>query len=252
MSQKLKEKQLKYTGGLGFKAFGIDTSTLNINTQSRTISGFGAIFGNIDEDRDRLIKGCFARSIAERGPASAARTKIAMLWQHDIKEPIGCITTLEERPEGLYFEAVLDEGVPRADQALKQLESGSINSFSIGYQYVWDKMEYNHVEDAFDVAELKLLEISVVTIPANDQTYYTGLKSAHDFENEQNILTDKINTFIKKLNNEDGRELSELFMRQKALSHRTLASCSKEQVTQSTVANEQKKYAFFDGIKIKL
>lgn len=47
-----------------------------------------AVYGIPDSDRDILIKGCFAKSISERGPESSTNRKIAFLWQHDMFDPL--------------------------------------------------------------------------------------------------------------------------------------------------------------------
>jgi HK97 family phage prohead protease len=210
-----------------------------------------ATFGNIDSDRDRLHKGCFKQSIEQRGPDSNANSKILLLWQHDRKEPIGRITRLKEKNEGLYFESELDEGVARADQALKQLESGTINNFSIGFQYDWETMEYNHIEDCFEVFSVKLFEISPVSIPADTNTYYMGLKSAEDFDRAEYELSEQIKESIKKLDINQQREFGELFMLQKSLSRALSASELKERIKQSTVETngDMQPKPLFAGIK---
>ena len=160
--------------GKQFKPF--EVKDLNYNGESRTISGYAAIFNNKDKAGDILLKGCFAKSISDRGPESTANDKIIMLWQHDTHEPIGRISVLKEDDRGLYFEAVIDD-VERGNQAIKQLESGTLNQFSIGYSYVWEKCEYDSERDAFIVKEVVLYEISVVSIGCNELTEYLGLKA---------------------------------------------------------------------------
>ena len=163
--------------GKQFKSF--EVKDLTYNGESRTISGYAAIFNNKDKVNDILVKGCFAKSINDRGPESNANDKIIMLWQHDMKEPIGKISVLREDDKGLYFEAVIDD-VERGNQALKQLESGTLNQFSIGYSYVREKCEYDPNLDAYIVKEVVLYEISVVSIGCNGETEYLGLKSMDD------------------------------------------------------------------------
>ena len=236
---KLQEKKAKNPGGLAFKEFSIQS--IELKAESRTTCGIAATFGNIDSDRDRLHKGCFARSIAERGPESAAKSKIVLLWQHKRDEPIGKITKLVEKIAGLYFEADLDEGVPRAEQALKQLESGSLNNFSIGFQYNWETMEYNYQDDCYEIFEVKLFEISPVSIPADGNTYYMGLKNNEDFARAQLQLSEQIQEAIKNFEINQQRELAELFMRQKALSQALSASETKELIKLRANADEQTK-----------
>ena len=185
---------MKYEGRIGkqFKSF--DVKELSFNGESRTISGYAAVFNNKDKAGDILLKGCFAKSIQDRGPESQANDKIIMLWQHDQHEPIGRISVLKEDDRGLYFEAVIDD-VERGNQAIKQLESGTLNQFSIGYSYVWEKCEYDQERDAFIVKEVVLYEISVVSIGCNGETEYLGLKSESEDPYEE--LKNEIESAIK-------------------------------------------------------
>ena len=174
-----------------YKTFSINSKDVNYDSESRTISGYAAVFGNKDKAGDILIKGCFSKSIQDRGPESAANDKIIVLWMHDMNEPIGRLTVLYEDDKGLYFEAPIDD-VPRGNQAIKQLESGTLNQFSIGYQYVWENCEYDAEKDAFMVKEVKLHEISVVSIGCNGETEYLGLKSIEDAEKAYEELNAEI------------------------------------------------------------
>lgn len=187
---------MKYEGRIGkqFKEFAV--KELSYNGESRTISGYAAVFNNRDKAGDILLKGCFAKSIQDRGPESQANDKIIMLWQHDQHEPIGKISVLIEDEKGLYFEAVIDD-VERGNQAIKQLESGTLNQFSIGYSYVWEKCEYDQERDAFIVKEVVLYEISVVSIGCNGETEYLGLKSESTDPYEE--MKNEIESAIKGL-----------------------------------------------------
>jgi len=247
---KIQQKKAANPGKYARKEYSI--SDFLLKSESRTISGIAATFGNIDWDRDRLHKGCFAKSIEQRGPESNAKSKILLLWQHDRNEPIGRITKLKEKSEGLYFEAVLDEGIPRAEQALKQLESGTLNNFSIGFQYEWDTMEYNPTDDCYEVFGVKLFEISPVSIPADEKTEYLGLKSIEDFEKAELELAEDINESLKQLNIDQQREISELFLRQKSLSRALSASEAKERIKHCTVEKSKESepnIPLFQGFK---
>src|SRR5699024_11709804 len=100
----------KYKDRLGkqYKSLSFYAKEIQYDSGSRTISGYAAIFNNIDKSGDMLLKGCFSKSIQERGPESSANDKIIMLWMHDMHEPIGRITLLQEDEKGLYFEASID------------------------------------------------------------------------------------------------------------------------------------------------
>lgn len=187
----------KYEGRMGMRHKEMSVKEYTYDGDSRTISGYAAIFGNIDKVRDKLVKGCFANSILERGPQSGANDKILLLWQHDMSEPLGRITTLREDDKGLYFEAVIDE-IEQGDRALKQLESGTLNQFSIGYNYVWEKCDWDDEEACLVVKEVKLYEISVVSIGCNGETEYLGLKSPEDMEQAYAELEREISAFSSR------------------------------------------------------
>jgi uncharacterized protein len=178
---------------------------------SRTVSGYLSIFNVVDSDGDLIVKGAFAKSISERGPDSSTNRKIAFLWQHDMTQPLGKMTVLKEDNTGLYFEAKLDD-IPEADRALKQLLSGTINQFSIGYSYVWDKMEYDEALDAFVCKEINLFEGSVVTLGANEYTFFDGMKS-NQMKDAKTKLLRETETFIKGLPAEQQYACRQLIMK---------------------------------------
>jgi HK97 family phage prohead protease len=171
---------------------------IKVDEDSRTISGYLSIFNVVDSDGDFIIRGAYAKSIRERGPGSSTHRKIAFLWQHDMKDPIASITVLKEDAVGLYFEAVLDIGVENADRALIQLKSGTLDQFSVGYQYVWEMMEYDDDLQAFICKEINLFEGSVVTLGANEFTFFDGMKSS-DMKNAKQQLLKETEEFIKSL-----------------------------------------------------
>lgn len=67
------------------------------------------------------------------------------------------------------------DAVPNAKRAYYQLQDGDINQFSFGFEYIWDKLDYDEALDAFIVKEVKLYEISPVTLGANEMTEFVGI-----------------------------------------------------------------------------
>jgi HK97 family phage prohead protease len=165
------DKLFKYKT-LAVKAGGYDAT-------SRTVSGYLAAFGNVDDAGDRLIKGCFAKSIQEHGPNSTSHRKIAFCWQHDMTTPIGKLTVLREDDYGLYFEAVLDDIPLVNDTVIPQYQSGTLNQHSIGFWYVQVEEAAELTEGGYpvwNVKEVQLVEGSVVTAGCNENTPFLGFK----------------------------------------------------------------------------
>ena len=206
--------------------------------EGRTVCGYLAVFGNKDSDCDILIKGCFAKSLTERGVGSPAGNKIAHLWQHQMCEPLGKYITLKEDDFGLYFEAVYDD-IELANRALTQIKSGTLNKFSIGYTYVWDKMEYDEVRDAFICKELNLYEGSVVTLAANDMTYVTGVKSEQKAEMVESLKED-MDMALVGVKSHKQFEIRQIFSKLMALATVEPVDSQKEKIKGESKPLEQK------------
>lgn len=164
-----------------------------IEVSGRKVSGYLASFNNKDSDGDIILKGAFAKSINERGVNSVTARKIAYCYMHDISKPIGRFTTLVEDEKGLYFEAELDN-IPLANDVLEQYKSGTLNQHSVGYRNVRNKMEFSKELDAMLLKEVDLFEGSVVTLGANENTPFMGLKSeeVESYEEELRRETEQV------------------------------------------------------------
>lgn len=248
----MNEKRNQYKDRLGkqFKSVMFDVKALSTDESSRKICGYGAVFNNVDKADDVLLKGCFAKSISDRGPLSNANDKIIFLWQHDMREPIGRITELKEDDHGLYFEAEIDD-VERGNQALKQLQSGTLNQFSIGYNYVWEKCEWGTTADgkeAFMVGEVVLHEISVVSIGCNGETEFLGMK-AGDTVDQYKQLAEDIDEAVKGMSAHDKEAVHNVIRKAMSLAAAKPKQDASLEAKQAD-ENENKKYNLFNEIKL--
>lgn len=178
------------------------------------IKGYLFAWGIRDDYGTTMMKGCCAKSLQERGVDSTSNYKITFLWQHDQKDPIGQFTVLREDDYGLYFEAATDD-VPSGNRAVKQVRSKTLNQFSGGFNYVWDKMEYDEKTDSIICKEIMLFEGSVVTIGSNTATY--AIRSSAQYPEELDLLKDETEDFIKSLPFKKQYELRQLITRHTAL-----------------------------------
>jgi len=146
----------------------------SVNDETGEFTGYGSIFGNKDSYSDIVEKGAFEKSLAswrERGRLPA------MLWQHNMSEPIGVYTKIIEDENGLYVEGrLLINDDPLAKRAHAHMKAGSLTGFSIGYSLV--DYEYDKGKEAYLLKEIDLWEVSLVTFPANDQARLSEVKSA--------------------------------------------------------------------------
>ena len=140
------------------------------NQSERLIKQYFCIFGVPDDYGTVPIKGCFAKSLEERGPQSKANYKIVVLNQHDQKDPLCIPSVLKEDEIGLYGEYEPDE-MPSGDRLVLQVRKGTINQGSYGFNYCWDKMDYDDLSGLILMREVDLFEVSPVTIGSQKSTF---------------------------------------------------------------------------------
>jgi len=153
------------------------------------ITGYGAFFGNVDSYGDIIEKGAFNNTIEER------KDRIAFCYQHDIYNPIGKIVELKEDDNGLFIKVVLSAAEKDIQTKIKE---GILKEMSIGYSVVSSKADVIEDKQINRLNELKLYEISLVTVAANPLAIIEGMKS----EDRANYLNDEFDRFIATIRNE--------------------------------------------------
>jgi HK97 family phage prohead protease len=157
-----------------FKTFEVK-GTLNVEGE---ITGYGAIFDNVDRGGDVIKKGAFAKTISENGGS------VIMVANHDQNKPIGRVTEMKEDATGLLFKGYLSK-TDRAQEYKQLMKDGVVDSFSIGYAVVkGDRNDHG----GRDLAELKLFEISPVAIPMNPEAKLLEVKNISKEDNREDTL----------------------------------------------------------------
>lgn len=192
------------------RTFG-DGETFESLLDKRIVRGYLLVWGSRNMHGEKFLRGCCAKSIADRGPNSNASYKITFLNQHRQYEPVSVFMSLIEDDYGLLVECKPADDVPWADNLLKQIRSGTINQLSAGFNPVWDKAQWDDSDDSIVYAEIDLWEGSAVTIGSEQESHF--VRSA---ETEQE-LTEDIEFLLNKLPRKQQYEARQLFARQKAL-----------------------------------
>lgn len=166
----------------------LEIKTLNSDEGDRTFSGYGSTFGNTDRVGDVVRQGAFHKSLEDH---KSEGTMPSLLLHHDLNRPIGVWTEMSEDAKGLYVAGRLTKGVRDADEAYNLLKDGALHSMSIGYRVVDE--EYDRKTGVNYLNEIKLHEVSLVTIPANAQALVTGVKNSDgqpDIRELERVLRD--------------------------------------------------------------
>ncbi|MGV2296821.1 HK97 family phage prohead protease [Morganella morganii] len=143
-------------------------------TETGEFEGYGSVFGVKDSYSDIVVPGAFQASLSEWREKGGLP---AMLWQHQISEPVGVYTEMREDDTGLYVKGrLLIEDDPLSKRAHAHLKAGSLSGLSIGY--ILKDWEYDRSKGAFLLKEIDLWEVSLVTFPSNDEARVSDVKSA--------------------------------------------------------------------------
>lgn len=147
-----------------------------------TFSGYGAVFGNVDSYGDVIAKGAFLKTLSD---SRKSGTWPAMLSQHggafgEDMTPIGVWTEMREDDVGLYVEGKFAPTMKgkEAYELLKMKPRPAYAGLSIGFRPTEWVMRSKPEEPRRTLKSVDLLEVSLVTFPANPKARVTGVKSS--------------------------------------------------------------------------
>lgn len=104
-------------------------------------------------------------SVWEKGIQNYLKNPVILAY-HDHSQPIGRMVEYKGDSKGLWIKA-------RVSSAAKQfslIKDGILSAFSIGFRVL--DAEYNSAAEVFLIKELELVEISVVSVPANQNSLF--------------------------------------------------------------------------------
>jgi HK97 family phage prohead protease/HK97 family phage major capsid protein len=138
---------------------------------SVTIEGYAST-NDVDRHGDVV-----PASVWEAGIKNYLKNPVILAY-HDHDEPVGRMTDHRVDEKGLYVKARISAA---AEDVFNLVKDGVLTAFSIGFRIV--DAEYNSALELFVVKELELHEISVVSVPANQNTLFS-LSKAFDTAEE--------------------------------------------------------------------
>jgi len=114
-------------------------------------------------------------SVWEKGLENYLKNPVILAF-HDHTQPVGRMTEHKIDTKGLWIKAKISKAAEKVHQLVKD---EVLTAFSVGFRI--KDAEYNSSAEVFLVKELELHEISVVSVPANQNTLFNLSKS---FANE--------------------------------------------------------------------
>ena len=144
---------------------------IDADEKNGIVKGYGSFFDNMDSDQDIIRKGAYTKTIKENGE------RVKYLYQHDMMQPIGKMVELYEDSKGLVFVAEIPKTRLGSD-VIELMKAGVITENSVGILPVQKEMKQGYRE----IREVKLFEISAVTLAANDQAKILDVKGEKNLD----------------------------------------------------------------------
>ncbi len=135
-------------------------------------SGYASVFHTLDQQNEIVAAGAFTRTLRQ---ASQQNRTPAMLWMHDPTIPIGLWQSIREDQNGLAVEGRLALRTQKGAEAYELLKLGALTGLSIGYRVVSSRVDATR--KARILTDVDLLEISLVTFPANESARVDDVKT---------------------------------------------------------------------------
>ena len=103
------------------------------------------------------------------------RRNPVLLYQHKHDCPIGKVNKITVDKKGIFVEAAVSEAAESNHGIQTLIKDGALKSFSVGFKVKDGK--YNRDEDSMYITDVELLEISVVSVPCNQDSLFSVRKS---------------------------------------------------------------------------
>lgn len=142
---------------------------IDADEKAGVVKGYASVFDNKDSDNDIIRLGAYRKTIAENGK------RVKYLYQHDMNKPLGKMVNMEEDSKGLIFEAHIAKTTLGMD-VIELIKAGVITENSVGILPIQKEM----IEGIRNITEVKLYEVSAVTLAANDQAMIMDVKGNVD------------------------------------------------------------------------
>ncbi len=153
------------------------TKTVSAQVHAHTdgsFEGYASTFGNRDHAGDVIVPGAFTKTLADNGLPK-------LFLGHDWSLTIGKIEHAQEDSKGLHISDRLNLNQSIGRDTYEAFLAGEMDSFSIGGMVAHSDMERT-AEGRTIKSWTKLVEVSAVAVPCNDEARLVAVKSLDGIE----------------------------------------------------------------------
>lgn len=221
------------------KKFYLDTAEITTKSTNKTRKGLKiAGYANTvakDRSNDVIVASAWAKGIEN------FRRNPVLLYQHDHTKPIGKVDNIKVDRKGLHVEATVSDAAEDLHKVQTLINDGALKSFSVGFKV--NDANYDRDTETFNITDVELLEISVVSVPCNQDSLFSVRKSFE--EDSEGYLAFK-SQFIadsekeKEMTDGTSHEEAEVILSEEEAEEKEV---NEEEITSGEVEAEEKEEA---------
>ena len=140
-----------------------ETKALKKGSKSLKIAGYANTTAK-DRSGDVVTAEAWAKGVEN------FRRNPVMLYQHKHDAPIGRIDKIQVDKKGIFVEGSVSDAAEKLHGIQTLIKDGALKSFSVGFRVKDGK--YNREDDSMTITDVELLEISVVSVPCNQDSLF--------------------------------------------------------------------------------
>ena len=166
----------RYTGKSMQKIFKLDSSIKAIEEDDveLKIAGYASTDA-LDRSSDKILATAWTK-----GGLRNFQNNPILLFNHDYNKPIGKVVEVNTDARGLKIKGVISKS---AGDVYNLVKEGVLSTFSVGF--LIKDANYDKAADGLIVKDAELLEVSVVSVPCNQDATFSVAKS---FDNQEDYL----------------------------------------------------------------
>ena len=154
------------------------------------------------------------------------RRNPVLLYQHKHDCPNGKVNKITVDKKGIFVDAAVSNAAEKQHGIQTLIKDGALKSFSVGFKVKDGK--YSPEDDTMHITDVELLEISVVSVPCNQDSLFSIRKS---FETDDDYAK-----FVKSFKSEDTVSQDELEVEVK---EETLEEIESDEIEDKDEDNEE-------------
>lgn len=148
--------------------------------------GYCSTYGNIDRHGDIMEKGALLKTLEDNNVRP-------LCLNHDMNKIVGKVE-LSESDEGPYVKGTFNMNDAEAVKAYDLVKMGALTRMSIGFLVNdFEPIDKDNPYGKMKYTDIDLLEVSLVTVPANDKARITDVKS---FGVDMKSLVDQVSDAV--------------------------------------------------------